>query len=1175
MRGLARSRRERASSVAVLALLVMFAVAPAALAAPPQAPSSSGSVTTTEQTPAWLLSILRQGQQLSSSSPPNPDRDASPTYATTYQEVSVKSQTPGNFIYYSPAEISKAYNLTTLHADDYGGAGETISIVDAYGDPYIQSELNNFSATFGIPTTTVHVACVDGPCDYYSGITEGWNTEIALDVEWSHALAPNATINLYIGSNAGAPLYDAVAAAVAGTTGNGTYLSPSSIISMSWGSPENDIGESGSIAPLFGANYPWLNAVFQQGTAQGITFFASTGDWGAYDQAYGQDTPYGGAIYPSTDPFVTAVGGTSLYLAGNTGYIEFPGNATGGYGYETAWSWNDVWEWGTGGGPSTLFGRPSWQTGSGLPGNDTRAVPDVSWDADPQTGVLVDVDGVYYIVGGTSVGSPSWAGSMAVMDQFAGRNLGLVNPDLYAIYNNPSEYAKAFHDVQVGNNDPNQAGRGWDPDTGIGTPNVGELASYLAQPSSSFKVLASNGVSQGTTGSYTNVSITAVAYNGSTPVTTGTAVADITSSSGAALGSAPLTYNSTADQWQGSFAISPSDPPGMWTATVHVTEGAGSGTGWTTFAVGDGVTIFETWGSFTVGENIPVSVIVTSPGGRNVTAGSFEGTFYLNSPSGPQQGSVALSFDPATQMWDGTFHLSHSVTQGTWVLVVSGTDSAGNRAAPAYSWVNVGLPSQILTFEPSGFTPNFLRGETIYIAAYVGAGTGSYSVTIRDDGTTVGVAPLGVYFGGGFWLGAFSTTNSDPTGFYKLTLSGSDAGGDRAFGENVVRVAPSSLSVSATISSPIVRNSTTVPETVSARISLPNSTAVRLGSVIANTTFGAFPLTYQAGSGDFVGYFKVPSEGGNYSLSVNAFDVVGDYGQENVTFFDYPVTTNTTVSCGALSVQLNGPSDTCTANVSGVHPAGQVLWSQLGSGGEVSFSQSACTLSDGSCSVGVSGLTVGDVNVSATYEGNTYNTPSNSSVQLLVSSIVVTCSNPTRVVGMAGTCKAKVVGVSMPSGMVNWSTNSSGRFSAVRCRLTHASCQVTYTPTVGGPVTISAAYSGDSHNPPSTNNATLVISPKASRTTVTCSPVRVSISSARQVGCTAVVTGYSPTMTVTWSQSGSGSVGFSSATCTLSRGRCFVMLTPLTAGTVRVTATYGGDVSNTASSGSRNVKITS
>ena len=297
------------------------------------------------------------------------DRGAVPLYRTLYQSFENPNQTPGNFFAYSPSEIAQTYNLTSLYKSGVNGSGVTIAIVDAYGDPYIQDEVNNFSKQFNLPPISVNTICVDGPCNMTLGITTGWNVEIALDVEWAHALAPGAKINLYIGSNSGQALYDAEEAAV---NGYGS-TTPNNIISNSWGIPENDIASSASVAPVFGENYPWLDQVMQQAAAEGITVFAASGDWGAYDQAFGQTSPYGGAVYPSTDPYVTGVGGTTLYMQTQSGYLTWPFmNATGGYGTETAWSWNNLNGWGTGGGFSTLFAKPSWQTGPGVSSNPTR-----------------------------------------------------------------------------------------------------------------------------------------------------------------------------------------------------------------------------------------------------------------------------------------------------------------------------------------------------------------------------------------------------------------------------------------------------------------------------------------------------------------------------------------------------------------------------------------------------------------------------------------------------------------------------------------------------------------------------------------------------------------------------------------------------------------------------------
>lgn len=183
-----------------------------------------------------------------------------------------------------------------------------------------------------------------------------------------------------------------------------------------------------------------MNQVFQTAASLGITICAASGDSGATDgDAQGMLT----VDFPSSSPFVLGCGGTKLPRQGS----------------ETAW--NDGAQGGaTGGGYSTHFTRPDWQTGNTRTG---RGVPDVAGDADPATGYNVTVDGQDTVVGGTSAVAPLWAGLIALVNQSVGRNAGFVNPILYA---NPG----ALTDIVTGNNNGYQCGPGWDPVTGLGTP---------------------------------------------------------------------------------------------------------------------------------------------------------------------------------------------------------------------------------------------------------------------------------------------------------------------------------------------------------------------------------------------------------------------------------------------------------------------------------------------------------------------------------------------------------------------------------------------------------------------------------------------------------------------------------------------------------------------------------
>ncbi|HME18496.1 MAG TPA: hypothetical protein VKF15_02025, partial [Nitrososphaerales archaeon] len=172
----------------IFTLLSGFFVVPIPTSVKAASPQSSSSLPSRHTaTPPWILSLLGGN---SSDNLPGPTSGATPMALTLNHTVDIRGQDSGNGIYYSPNEIRSAYNVTSLLTSGYDGTGMTISIVDAFGDPYIQSELNSFSSAFGIPSTKVNVICVDGPCYYYLGVSTGWNGEIALDVEWAHAIAP-------------------------------------------------------------------------------------------------------------------------------------------------------------------------------------------------------------------------------------------------------------------------------------------------------------------------------------------------------------------------------------------------------------------------------------------------------------------------------------------------------------------------------------------------------------------------------------------------------------------------------------------------------------------------------------------------------------------------------------------------------------------------------------------------------------------------------------------------------------------------------------------------------------------------------------------------------------------------------------------------------------------------
>lgn len=370
---------------------------------------------------------------------------------------------------YTPTQIRVAYNVPSTLT----GAGQTIVIVDAYGSPTVRQDLQVFDRQFGLPDPTLNIIYPGGsptfnPLQSHSEV--GWAEETSLDVQWAHAIAPGATIDLVVAANnAGNVLNNAASYAVSHSLGN--------VMSMSYGADEAYISGGGNNLQV-----KQSNAVLQQAANAGMSVFASAGDGGATD-----GFPAPTALYPASNPLVTAVGGTDLF-------------ATDRGKYQSEQVWNDgnsalcpygcqYGPIGAGGGAiSSIFTAPAYQ--QGVTGQSNRTVADVSYNAGVYTGILVYLgflgpDNGFYIFGGTSAGSPQWASIAALADQAAGRPLGPLNPRLYGIYGNARQYRTDFYDVTVGDNAYNgpgyRAGKGYDIPTGLGSPNVANLIATLTQ----------------------------------------------------------------------------------------------------------------------------------------------------------------------------------------------------------------------------------------------------------------------------------------------------------------------------------------------------------------------------------------------------------------------------------------------------------------------------------------------------------------------------------------------------------------------------------------------------------------------------------------------------------------------------------------------------------------------
>jgi subtilase family serine protease len=424
---------------------------------------------------------------------------------------------------FGPAAMQNSYNLAPLYAQGFQGQGVTVGIVDSFGSDTMAHDLHVFNNAFGLPHMCGEegVTCAPG-MPTFSELKQGnvnttgqppnngtglethnlWALEVALDVEWTHAIAPQANILLI----------DTPTAETLGVQGFPDFFKAekfvidnhlADVISQSFASGEDAFGSTQSLLNLRDA--------FKAAQAERVTMLAASGDFGSAElskQPVKNPTvfPVPGVWWPASDPLVTGVGGTYLCTNPNTGLgvdsASPPAQCQSNPGVrEVGWI-------AAGGGFSHVFARPSFQ--DALPAGSTpipataRGVPDIGYQASSRTGVLVYItnpgytgivcpDGSlcsagWYVVGGTSSGSPQWAALIAIADQINGGRLGYINPALYTIGSDPARYAADFYDVTTGNNGlfaPDIPGypatTGWDPVTGLGTPNAAVFLPDLVQ----------------------------------------------------------------------------------------------------------------------------------------------------------------------------------------------------------------------------------------------------------------------------------------------------------------------------------------------------------------------------------------------------------------------------------------------------------------------------------------------------------------------------------------------------------------------------------------------------------------------------------------------------------------------------------------------------------------------
>jgi len=350
--------------------------------------------------------------------------------------------------------VREFYNISKLIEQGINGKEQTIVIGSV--NNFDEKDVELFEKNFNLPPKQKEVHYVIKG-DYKT------EEETTVDVQWARAIAPESNIKVVLipdpKVSSFIELYNYI---VSNKIGN--------IVSVSWIIPETNLSKD---------EIEIQEKIFMLGVAQGINFYFPSGDWGSSSTPTIKGLKNPIPFYPSTSPYVTSVGGTQIKYE------------NGKY-YEIAWGGiKENYTYGSGGGYSNFFDKPSYQNIISF----KRGFPDVSYNAAQESGYIVYLNGKIKIGYGTSLGAPQWAGINALINQLNNGNIGFINLYLYKIYENKGIYSKVFNDITEGNNGLYNAKEGWDPVTGLGTPNVYNLAySLISKQEKSLAILTNSSI---------------------------------------------------------------------------------------------------------------------------------------------------------------------------------------------------------------------------------------------------------------------------------------------------------------------------------------------------------------------------------------------------------------------------------------------------------------------------------------------------------------------------------------------------------------------------------------------------------------------------------------------------------------------------------------------------------
>jgi uncharacterized protein (TIGR03437 family) len=735
--------------------------------------------------------------------------------------------------YLAPDDFATIYDLNPLYTAGIDGTGQRIAII---GDTDVDlADIQNFRRRFNLPANDPQVVLY-GPDPGMSSKSLG---EADLDLEWSGAVARNATIVYVYSKNVNTASQYAI----------DQNLAP--VLSLSFGGCELPVLSS-SLA---------FRSVAQQASAQGITWLAASGDSGAAgcDAAFSsaQATKGLAVSFPASIPEVTAVGGTMFNESGGTGPYWATTNSPNlgsalSYIPETAWNESSTscpptgCLAASGGGASVLFSKPSWQTGPGVPNDNARDVPDVALTAALHDGYFGVTGGVNVVYTGTSAPTPSFAGIVALLNQYlvstgaqAQPGSGNINPALYRLAQSTTN---VFHDITTGNNivpcaasSPNckngsmgyQAGPGYDLVTGLGSVDGYQLATQWNNPA-------------GRTITTLTADSTAVTVNGAVKLT-----ATVKAAAGSATPTGTVGFNS-ADNSIGSAPLTASG--GTATATVSVSASQlpiGAGTVWAIYSGDASFSGSSASLVVTVGYPAGGSAVAASVSPNPIFASAYALGYYswacsvaLKETAGVATTLTGFTINGAPQtisnffgstsipangtLSSSTIHATGTSAPTTAIFGFSGTDAGGQTWSRQVSIVLYGSSMELFSAPTTvqqnpGAVPSCQWPQRLYVQEQSGlgvqltrflAGSNDLSSQIQQFFGTTQLAPFGLLEASVCWSGITppqpetyeidgTASNGSPV---TAALSASLAA--PAASTVVPSVSPAAVSMSATISSP-------------------------------------------------------------------------------------------------------------------------------------------------------------------------------------------------------------------------------------------------------------------------------------------------------------------------------------------------------------------------------------